>query len=78
MTSRDLEFWLLSDLRLDPENPRLPSDVDWRTASEEELLAEFAKRYSLIELGRSFADKGFTPVAAEALLAYKIRTMRKS
>ena len=68
MASERLEFRPLSQLRLDPENPRLPSDADWHATPEEDLLAEFAKRYSLIELARSFADKGFMPAEAEALL----------
>lgn len=71
MTSERLEFRPLSQLHLDPENPRLPSDADWRVTPEEDLLAEFAKRYSLIELARSFADKGFMPAEAEALLVVR-------
>ena len=59
----------LDSLRLDPENPRLPRDEDWASRSENELLRQFARRYNLIELARSIADKGFTPRQAEALLA---------
>lgn len=59
---------LLDDLRLDPENPRLPRDVNWASQSEDRLLKEFSRRYNLIELARSIVDKGFTPRHAEALL----------
>lgn len=55
-------------LRLDPQNPRLPRDQDWSTASEEQILRELYSRYNLIELAYSIADKGFTPRHAEALL----------
>ncbi|MXY78737.1 MAG: hypothetical protein F4Y94_03365 [Chloroflexi bacterium] len=58
----------LERLRLDPENPRLPREQDWASASEDRLLKEFFRRYNLIELARSIADKGFTPRHAEALL----------
>ena len=58
----------LSNLRLDPENPRLPRDEDWTSESEDRLLREFVRRYDLIELARSIVDKGFTPRHAEALL----------
>lgn len=71
MASESLKYYPLSRLRLDSKNPRLPSDVDWPVDSEEGLLAQFAKRYSLIELARSFADKGFAPAEAEALLAVR-------
>ena len=67
----DEEFMLvpLADLRLDPENPRLPGDQDWSSEPEKQLLLEFYRRYNLIELAYSIADKGFTPRHAEALLA---------
>ena len=58
----------LDKLRLDPENPRLPIGRDWGLQSEQEFLREFHLRYNLVELARSFADKGFTPRHAEALL----------
>jgi hypothetical protein len=58
----------LSNLRLDPDNPRLPRDEDWASELEDRLLREFARRYNLIELARSIVDKGFTPRHAEALL----------
>ena len=58
----------LEHLRLDPENPRLPREQDWASKSEGELLREFVRRYNLVELARSIADKGFTPRHAEALL----------
>ncbi len=58
----------INKLRLDPMNPRLPSDVDWGAASETDLLREFSRRYNLVELARSIADKGFMPRYAEALL----------
>ena len=58
----------LDRLRLDPENPRLPMGADWFSESERNLLKEFYRRYNLIELARSIADKGFTPRHAEALL----------
>ena len=61
----------LSKLRLDPENPRLPMDGEWTSESEQRFLREFYRRYNLIELARSIADKGFTPRYAEALLVVK-------
>ena len=58
----------LANLRLDPENPRLPRDHVWSSEPESSLLAQFYSRYNLIELAYSIADKGFTPRHAEALL----------
>ena len=58
----------LNSLRLDLENPRLPRDVDFAFEPEVKLLKEFSRRYNLLELARSIADKGFTPRHAEALL----------
>lgn len=58
----------LVSLRLDPENPRLPRDVDWGSKPEHQFLKEFIQRYNLMELAQSIADKGFTPRHAEALL----------
>ena len=55
----------IGQLRLDPRNPRLPSNLADR--SQNSLLQTLA-RYNLIELGRSIVDKGFTPRHAEALL----------
>ena len=59
---------LLSNLRLDPGNPRLSRGEDWASGSEDQLLRQFARRYNLIELARSIVDKGFKPRHAEALL----------
>ena len=56
----------LSQIRLDPENPRLPPNLDDRSPGS--LLEHFARRYNIIELARSISDKGFTPRHAEALL----------
>ena len=58
----------LSSLRLDRQNPRLRGDREWKSTSDEELLAEFARSYRLIEIAHSIVDKGFTPRYAEALL----------
>lgn len=58
----------LEHLSLDPLNPRLPNDRDWTAASEDDLLHWFERRYNLLELARSIADKGFRPRHAEALL----------
>ena len=58
----------LAQLRLDPENPRLPREQNWASEPEEHLLLEFYRRYNLVELAYSIADKGFTPRHAEALL----------
>ena len=58
----------LAALHLDPENPRLPREQDWSSAREEQLLLEFYRRYNLVVLAYSIADKGFTPSHAEALL----------
>ncbi|MDE2668240.1 MAG: hypothetical protein OXI51_01125 [Chloroflexota bacterium] len=68
----------LDALKLDPENPRLPRDADWATAPESQMLREFARRYNLIELARSIADKGFTPRHAEALLVVEDQANRGS
>ena len=61
----------LENLRLDPENPRLPGDEDWAAKPEDDVLKEFFHRYDLGELARSIADKGFAPRHAEALLVVK-------
>ena len=61
----------LDRLHLDPGNPRLRQDVDWTTEPESSFLREFARKYNLVELARSIADKGFTPRHAEALLVIK-------
>ena len=61
----------LTDLHLDPENPRLRRGEAWASLSEEQLLQEFSRRYNLTEIARSIADKGFTPRHAEALLVTK-------
>ena len=61
----------LDRLHLDPGNPRLRQDVDWNTEPESSFLREFARKYNLVELARSIADKGFTPRHAEALLVIK-------
>ena len=58
----------LGSLQLDPDNPRLPGDENWALRAEGKLLKEISRRYNLIELARSIADKGFTPRYAEALL----------
>ncbi|MCY3895771.1 MAG: hypothetical protein OXG17_04800 [Chloroflexi bacterium] len=58
----------LANLRLDPENPRLPRESDGELQSENHFLREFSRRYNLIELARSIVDKGFSPRHAEALL----------
>ena len=58
----------LAALRLDPDNPRLPREQDWSSEPEQKILSEFYRRYNLIELAFSIADKGFTPRHAEALL----------
>ncbi|MDE2759001.1 MAG: hypothetical protein OXH90_01720 [Paracoccaceae bacterium] len=62
----------LDCLLLDPENPRLPREQNWHDVQEEEILKEFYKRYNLIELAYSIADKGFTPRHAEALLVIEV------
>lgn len=58
----------LSNLRLDPHNPRLPRGEEWASQSDTAILRQLLLRYDLIELARSIADKGFTPRHAEALL----------
>ena len=58
----------LSNLCLDRQNPRLRGDREWKSITDEELLAEFARSYRLIEIAHSIVDKGFTPRYAEALL----------
>lgn len=61
----------LAYLSLDPLNPRLPNDRDWKASSEDELLHWFERHYNLLELARSIADKGFRPRHAEALLVFE-------
>lgn len=56
----------LSKIRLDPENPRLPANLEDRSPGS--LLKHFARRYNIVELARSISDKGFAPRHAEALL----------
>ncbi|MDE2824182.1 MAG: hypothetical protein OXK79_11840 [Chloroflexota bacterium] len=68
MVGEEFDEVPLSSLSLDPLNPRLPLDRNWAAESEEQLLREFVRRYNLIELARSIADKGFQPRHAEALL----------
>ena len=68
MSEERLKDVPLADLILDRENPRLPRDEDWSSKPEEDLLREFYRRYNLVELAYSIADKGFTPRHAEALL----------
>lgn len=58
----------LESLHLDAENPRLHPDLDPEDRTPERLLKEFARRYNLLEIARSIADKGFSPRHAEALL----------
>lgn len=64
----------LVSLRLDPENPRLPRDVDWGSKPEHQFLKEFIQRYNLMELAQSITDKGFTPRHVEALLVVENRS----
>ena len=71
MPDEDYKELRLSQLELDPANPRLPRASASATASEDQLLSAFVKRYNLLELARSIADKGFTPNHAEALLVIK-------
>ena len=68
MNDEQYQLVPLANLRLDPENPRLPRDQIWSSEPEEQLLLEFYRRYNLIELAYSIADKGFSPQHAEALL----------
>ena len=75
MPEEDYKDVPLDSLRLDPENPRLRHDENWALESEARLLQEFARRYNLIELARSIADKGFTPRHAEALLVVEDPSM---
>ena len=63
----------LHRLRLDTKNPRLPREVNGAPPSQDSLLREFYRRYNLIELARSIADKGFGPRHAEALLVVEDR-----
>lgn len=60
----EVESWSVSDLELDPENPRLPEDLTDR--SEPSLLRYFEENYDLEELGWSMAQRGY--FAEEPLL----------
>lgn len=51
---RDID---VSELHLDPENPRLPEDL--RNAKEAEILTYMVRDEALTELAESFADNGF-------------------
>ena len=68
MPNDTIQMLPLRQLELDRANPRLPRDSASEEASETQLLVHFLKRYNLLELARSIADKGFTPRHAEALL----------
>lgn len=57
----------VSDLRLDPENPRLPLDID--AQDQHALIQFFDKQYDLDEIAESMLDKGFFP--QEPLLVLK-------
>src|SRR5689334_14894941 len=54
---RKVQWNALSDLSLDPLNPRLPDGME--RASQPELLAVLAEDYHLQDLGRSLADNGY-------------------
>lgn len=56
---REITSWPVSDLKLDPENPRLPEDVD--TTSQATILERFYKDYALDELAASYVVNGFFP-----------------
>ena len=68
MAQEDYKEVPLDRLQLDVENPRLPFDIELESHSTSRLLAEFYRRYNLVEIARSIVDKGFTPRHAEALL----------
>lgn len=56
---REIAHWAVSDLRLDPENPRLPENVD--TTSQSKILERFYSDYALDELAASYVANGFFP-----------------
>jgi hypothetical protein len=63
-----LHHLALADLRLDPQNPRLPRDV--RGTKDQDALATYiARRYNAIEVARSIASNGF--FESEPLIAVK-------
>lgn len=63
-----LQHLALSDLLLDPQNPRLPRDV--RGNPDQSALATYiARRYHAIEVARSIASNGF--FESEPLIAVK-------
>lgn len=54
-----------SQLLLDPDNPRLPEDID--AESQEDLVFALARDYSLLDVGRSITENGYfeeEPLAA--------------
>lgn len=73
MMSEEFKPVPLANLHLDLQNPRLPREQDWSSETEKRVLLEFYRRYNLIELAYSIADKGFKPRHAEALLAVSDR-----
>lgn len=63
--SHQTEYLPLDALHLDPENPRLPAEMQGR--SEPELLTYIADAFNAVEVGRSIARYGFFP--SEPLIA---------
>jgi hypothetical protein len=53
----DVEWFEVGALELDPENPRLPPDIE--DSSPNGLLATLATEYDLTELGQSIAVHGY-------------------
>src|SRR4051812_34026952 len=70
MSAQPLETFLvpLEELRLDPQNPRLPEEV--QDSTQEEILEYLARQATLEELARSFVDNGY--FAHEPLLVEKL------
>ena len=54
---RQTELSAVGDLRLDPENPRLPDELD--TSDQGELLRYFLKNYQPVEIAESMAENGY-------------------
>lgn len=69
--SKDIEYIPVSDLKLDPDNPRLPEDAD--VSSQAALMMQFYRDYALDELAASYVANGFFP--SEHLLILKDGTV---
>jgi hypothetical protein len=57
-TNGEIAYILLENLRFDPQNPRLPSDVD--SKNDESIIEYMLRDASLLELMKSIAESGYS------------------